>query len=633
MRTALLILVILLAGAGPSCGRNGDGGPSSLVLIVIDTLRADHLGCYGYPEASTPVLDALAARGTRFARAVTPVPVTLPAMSSLLTGRYPYRHRVRDNEQYVLPDDEVTLTERFRKAGWKTAAVVASGILAADRGLDQGFEVYDDRFGGEYPVYQPALAVFADEFAGSRRRADRVTDRALGLVDGFGKDRFFLLVHYFDVHSYYDPPPEYDRLHPSRPYDGEISFVDAEIGRLLAGLRDDAAVLVVSDHGEGLGDHGETEHGFLVYQSTLEVPVIAAGPGIPAGLVRNDRVSLVDLEPTLGAWFDLPGAGSPRDGRRLGWDAEAPPVPLYAETCRTLVSYSWSELRAVIDGDLKLIAGPTDELYDLASDPREMHELEDAGPAGRLAGILEEMTGGETRRDVLEALSGAEDPGRKELLESLGYISPDPGGTARDYPHPRDALPLWVERQRTKALYRKGVTLAVAGRYEIAVAVFDTVLTRDPRADVHYNRGLARRHLGDEAGFREDIRAALAIDADYIPALSMQAALDHEAGRDTEAVAAWKHIYELNPHHVPTLRALAAWHAGREEWEQALRYLRTQVNETPEDAGVRFNLGIAAARAGYANEARTHLEAFLRQAPTDPKAESVREILEQLGGS
>jgi hypothetical protein len=216
---------------------------------------------------------------------MTTVPVTLPAVTSLLTGRLPPHHGVRDNDRFVLDPAEETLAERFQAAGWRTGAVLGSAILARDRGLAQGFDTYDDTFADPFPVYDPTLLPLAGELSKSQRRADVVTNRALTLVKSFGPAPYFLFVHYFDAHMFYDPPPGHAALHPGRPYDGEISFVDAEIGRLLRGIgpRRDALVVVVSDHGEANGDHGEPQHGFLLYQATLRVAALASGAGVPAG--------------------------------------------------------------------------------------------------------------------------------------------------------------------------------------------------------------------------------------------------------------------------------------------------------------------------------------------------------------
>ena len=631
-----------IAASGLACGR-GSSRIDAVVLIVIDTLRADHVGCYGASGVETPHLDALAARGVRFADATTVAPVTLTAVSSLLTGRWPFHHGVRDNERYVLPAGEVTLAERFHDAGWRTGAVVGSAILASDRGLAQGFEGYDDAFKPPFVVYRASLEVFADDFARTQRRADVVTNLAIQQADTFGKDRFFLFVHYFDVHSYYDPPPRYGAL---PPYDGEAAFADEEIGRLLDHLAGrHPLVIVVADHGEGLNEHGETQHGFLLYQSTLHVPVLVAGPGI-SPLVREDPISLVDIAPTLIGALGLSQAGPPMDGRRLTWtQPETTPRPLYSETCRTLVSYGWSELRAIREGSMKLIAGPKSELYDLAKDTRETQPIsawennhdgagsEEAALIARLEQDLQHLTGGETRQAVLAALARSNEPGRHELLESLGYVAGDdtpPVNPGRVYPNPKDELPVWEAEQREKALYRRGLTLATHGRLPEAIAAFDTVLTREPhRADVYYNRGLARHKLGDATGFASDLNAALKADPRYVPALIARANDQEKQNRDL-AQATWSRVLEIEPANADALRSVSEYYLRKNAYDRALPYLRSLVSALPQDAPARLNLGLAAAKAGYETEAREHLEAFLNLAPGDPRAGEVREFLRTL---
>jgi arylsulfatase A-like enzyme len=431
----LALVALLIVVASPGCRGVEFGGaprtkPGAVLLIVIDTLRGDRLGRSGYTEAVTPTLDSLAANGVFFTDAMTTAPVTLPAVSSLLTGRYPHHHSVRDNDRFVLPASETTLAERFRSAGWKTGAILASAVLAKDRGLDQGFDVYDDEFSPPYPVWDPTLRPIAEHLAATQRRADRVTDRALELAASFGSNPWFLMVHYFDPHMHYDPPPRFRELHPRRPYDGEISFVDAEIGRLLATLdrRDDILVVVVSDHGESNDEHGEPQHGFLLYQSTLRVAALASGPGVPHGLVRSDLVSLIDIEPTLARALDLPSAGAPRrDGRALRWDRPAArPASAYAETLRPLVSYGWSELRALRRGDHKWIEGAgRGELYDVVRDPGEQVDLGERDPAEELAGELARLVDGDDPEAVLRQAHGRPEPERTALLEGLGSRPPE----------------------------------------------------------------------------------------------------------------------------------------------------------------------------------------------------------------
>jgi tetratricopeptide (TPR) repeat protein len=226
------------------------------------------------------------------------------------------------------------------------------------------------------------------------------------------------------------------------------------------------------------------------------------------------------------------------------------------------------------------------------------------------------------------------DPDRKELLESLGYIggSDDPSADPDTYPDPREALPKWVQHQKTKGLYRKAMAFAVQERYKEAVALFDSVLVREQRADVYYNRGMAYRRMGNKAGFRSDLERALRMDDTYIPALKMKATLAEETGRSQEAHEQWVRILEMDTDNASALRALAEWHAQRGEWDASLPYLRSLVNQSPESLSNRYNLGYAAAQAGRNDEARTHLETFLRIAPGDSRAAAVRELLAGLPG-
>jgi arylsulfatase A-like enzyme len=543
---AAQVLIALMAAtlaAAPGCrGLDFAGSsaakPKAVLLIVIDTLRGDRLGRSGYAEAVTPTLDSLATNGVFFSDAMTTAPVTLPAMSSLLTGRYPYHHSVRDNDRFVLPESETTLAERFRAAGWKTGAILASAVLAEDRGLDQGFDVYDDDFAPPYPVWDPTLRPIADHLATTQRRADRVTDRALQLAASFGANPWFLMVHYFDPHMHYDPPPRYREMHPLRPYDGEISFVDAEIGRLLAGLgrREEILVVVVSDHGESNDEHGEPQHGFLLYQSTLRIAALASGPGVPRGVVRSDLVSLIDVEPTLARMLDLPQADAPRrDGRALQWDRPADRVPdTYAEAFRPLVSYGWSELRALRRGEHKWIAGAgRGELYDVANDPGETADLGRRPPADDLAKSLARLAVDDDPEAVLRLAHGRPEPERTELLEGLGYIGGGAGpARLKARPHPLDALPRWLDTQRAKSLFKLAYLRIDSGRLEEGLSLLDRALDLDAgQPDIWYLRGYGRRLAGDLAGARDDFARCLALNPGHAAAFTDHADLESMATR------------------------------------------------------------------------------------------------------
>jgi len=545
----------VLLGLAVACAPPADS-PRSLVLIVIDTLRSDRIGAAGYVPAVTPTLDSLATNGVRFAQAMSTAPVTCPAVATLLTGRLPFEHGLRDNEYFTLPQSEVTLAERFRDAGFRTAAVLGSAVLDADRGLDQGFEIYDDAFEGTYPIYDPSLAA-TPELGDTRRRADRVTDLALRAVERFGDDRFFVLAHYFDVHAYYDPPPAFATLHPERPYDAEVSFVDAEIGRLLRAVPNDALVVVVSDHGESQGEHGEPQHGFLVYDCTLRVPFLAAGAGAARGVVRNDPVSLTDVEPSLAEVFGLRKVDSPRSGRALGFGpGELPPVDLYAETMRTLVSYGWSELRAIRRGSTKVIVGGgVVETYDLNADPDELRDLGEAAAPVEMLERLEDWTAHDDVEAVVDASRHGVDEARRERLISLGYASAR--SESRDRPHPRTALPEWSKFQAGKKALLAAASRIAGGDFAGAIASADECLVFMPRnAQAIYMRGYARQALGEAEAARSDYESAVAFDSTHVGALAALASLDDREGRTDRARRGWEAVLRHDPRNEFALRAL-----------------------------------------------------------------------------
>jgi arylsulfatase A-like enzyme/regulator of sirC expression with transglutaminase-like and TPR domain len=596
-----------------------------VLLIVIDTLRADRLGTGGDHRAHTPNLDALARRGTRFTHAMTPAPVTLPAVASLLTGRTPLRHGVRDNEHFVLPAGETTLAERLRADGWRTAAVVGSAVLAADRGLNQGLESYDDAFAGPYPVYDRAYALLAGELAATRRRADRVTDSALELLGELPDERFFLLVHYFDVHMFHDPPPAWAARCGGDLYRGEVAFVDDQVGRLLAALegRDDVLIVVTADHGEALGEHGEPQHGFLLYESTLHVPLIVAGPGVEVGAVRDEPVSLVDVEPWLARRCGLADDGGVRDGVALWDDAAAAPRELYAETMMPLTSHGWRELRALRAGRWKLISGPPDELYQVERDRHELRDLAAAMPAlvDSLSAELAAIAAGDDAERVLARSRGELDPARRRALESLGYLSAPRLAAVADGErlHPRDGLPEWVALQTAKNLMRRAAAWLDDGDEELALALSlaDSALALRPQlAEACFTRARVRRRLGDNDGAGRDLARYDRLRAAELPAY---ASIEARIGDPRPLAAA-----ELEALGDRCRRLLLEERVG-----EALPLLRRMARERPDDPTAHYNLGLAAHRAGAVEESHRHLERYLELAPDHANAALVRRLLGQ----
>ena len=335
----------------------------------MDTTRADHLGAWGDAQAHTPNLDALAARGTRFVRCDTAAPITLPSHASILTGLFPPRHGVRDNGTFVLAPKLETLAERLAARGYDTAAVVSAVVLARRQGLDQGFRVYDDDLGAGYA--QGTLV--------AERTAEETTATALRVMAGL-RAPFFLWVHYYDPHEEYRPPTRFaDAARgPHRLYDAEISYMDDQIGALLKKLPAGTDVLAVGDHGEMLGEHGEATHGLLLNRAARRVPLLLAGPDIPAGKVKR----LPGAHRRRGA--DPPRPGGRFTGNRPRLDGRGLlPLPAgndcsrdtYSETFLPFFAYKWYPLRSLGNDRFLYLKAPKSSLYDLKADPGEARDL------------------------------------------------------------------------------------------------------------------------------------------------------------------------------------------------------------------------------------------------------------------
>ena len=416
-RSLLAALLPLLAAVActPSIDR--------VVLISVDTLRADHVGCYGASRAHTPTLDAVARRGVRFDAAVSPAPPTLPSHATLLTGLDPPQHGVRDNSVFSLAEEIPTLAERFREAGFATAAFVGAMVLDRRHGLARGFDVYGDRMG----VQRSGKA----NLPYPERRAEAVVDEALAWM-ATGPERFFLWVHLYDPHVPYQPPPGFRAAFPDSPYDGEIAYADAQLARLLAALErggpaDRTLLVVTSDHGESLGEHGFTTHGYSIYEATQRVPLLMRGPGLPAGRVVTEPVGLTDIAPTL---LEVAGldplattSGEALD-RVIAGDMGGRVA--YMETLAPQLQFGWSPLRGVRTRRHRYVRAPRPELYDLGEDPRESRNLAGSLPdlVAELDGALQERLGGERAVEPVALLSEEE----RARLESLGYAVASVGG-------------------------------------------------------------------------------------------------------------------------------------------------------------------------------------------------------------
>ncbi len=467
------------AGGGetPVADRSVSVPGRSVVMITVDTTRPDRLEPYGAESVATPVLARLAQRGVVFERAWAVAPITLVAHTSILSGQYPFEHGVRNNGIQYVADSVTTLAERFQDASYRTAAFVSAAVLDRRYGLDQGFDVYDDDLSVRR---NRSPRMVAD------RPAEVTVESATAWLDQLEGDApYFLWVHFYDPHASYSPPPPYRDTYRERLYDGEIAYMDEQIGRLLAhprilgGSGDQAPVVtVIGDHGESLGDHGERTHAILAYDATLHIPWILHVPGTRGGLRVAEPVGQVDVMPTLLSLVGLPAQESIA-GRDLvpviTRQDQAPNHPYYSETYLPYYTYGWAKLRVLHRGLWKLIDGPEPELYDRRRDPRELTNVH-----GQEPGHAHDL-----KRDLDEWLSGheAEREARLELdseavakLRSLGYVAVSgAGGTAADEqrPNPMAMIEQHVGLERARMLLADRL-------YGLAADQLERVLRRDP---------------------------------------------------------------------------------------------------------------------------------------------------------
>ncbi len=499
-------LLIALAVGATACHRE----PVNVLLVTFDTTRWDHVGYATGREDVTPMLDALARRGTWFSTCVTPQPLTLPSHTSIMTGLYPFHHGVRNNGTYIVPDKDVTLAERFSQAGYATHAVISAFVLDSRFGLDQGFDSYDDDLsGGPQQKMFMFKEVKAEQTAARTvkwLKADRPKDKP-----------FFLWVHFFDPHADYEPPAEWAAKFPGDPYQGEIAYADHSLGFILKelddqGLLDHTVVAFTADHGDGLGEHGEKTHSLFVYESTTRVPLLFSGPGVPSGGRVDELVRTIDIAPTL---LKLAGISFSEklDGASL--------VPVmkgkmdhrvaYLETFVPRLNFGWSELRGMRDDSSKVILAPRPEAYDLTKDPGENHNLLDGGSMpgdGReLLAQLKEIV----QKDPFEhgeQQQGKVDQETRRKLAALGYVwgssTPAEGGL----PDPKDRIQFWE-------------------RFE-------------------HSQGLIRQEKYDEA--RDEVESLLKEDPNNVVAMGSLATVFVHLKEREKALAIYQRMMELDPH-------------------------------------------------------------------------------------
>jgi choline-sulfatase len=550
-----------------------------VILISVDTLRADHLGVYGYKGARTPNIDALAQNGTLFAQAGSQIPLTLPSHTSLFTSSYPFETGVEENGERV-PAGAITLASVLQAHGYKTAAFIGSCLLNREMGLSRGFDFYDSPFSLQSGAAENPYSLRV------RRDGALVVRAARQWLDANRGETVFAFIHLFDLHTPYSAPAAAGRT-GSAAYDAELEYADQAIGRLRQALEqggwwERSLVILLSDHGESLGDHGEASHGYFIYQSTLRVPLIVHWPADSAGHPARveEPVGLIDVAPTVLGFLHIAAPPSFHGVNLLN----AVPQAVYSESMYTRDAFQWAPLRGLRVGphagshidSRQYIQAPLPELYDLQADPRELSNI--AGANAAEAHSLDDQL-----RKLLAQFAPSRSgsgpdisPLARGALESLGYL----GGGARTGGRGGGADP--KDKLAEYNLYEKALTALYGGRPDSAIAGFRAALADDP------HNTLARYYLGDA----------------YL-----------RSGKPDDALREWTAALAFDPEYAPADEALGALWLARQDYAKARSFFEQALAVAPEDYAAQFELGLVAQRQGQFKEALQRFESGCKAAP------------------
>jgi len=556
----------------------------NVVVITVDTLRADHLGCYGYKQIHTPNIDSLTVGGVRFQRAYTSVPVTLPSHTTIFTGTYPTFSGMHDFAGNKLSDSQATLASVLKNHGYATGAVVASAVLDSRFGLNRGFDFYYDHF--DFNRLQEANL---DQM---ERPGNVVADVTLDWLSKNYQKKFFLWMHLYDPHYPYQPPEPYSTEYKEHPYDGEIAFADEQVGRLIRflkekGLYQNTLILLTGDHGESLGEHGEKTHRFFIYNATLHVPLLVHMPGSVSANAKTstELVNLADLMPTVLEALHIPIPAQVQ-GRTLLRLMESQPQEsrsLYAETFLPRLHFNWSELRGIETDRYHFIDAPKPELYDLSADPGETNNLFSQKPAvaQALSAKLSELIRDYSARQELASKAGL-DPALTERLRALGYAAFSGGGSAATNNH---SLPDPKDRIQTYELFSDAMADSQHGRYEQSAAKLDQVLKTEPDS----------------------------IPAHYILGLNY-----YRMKRFPDAIAHLQRVLELSPEYALAAYQLGLSYARSGDMENAIRMLKRTLELDATNFDAAYNLGAAYLQKKMVPEAVAALRQAESVAPDYP---------------
>ena len=588
-----------------------------VILISVDTLRADHLGCYGYRAQPTPYIDRLASGGTLFSQASAQAPLTLPSHVSLFTSRYPFRMQIKDNGEQLSPG-AVTLATQFKHMGYRTAAFVGGFPLDRRFGLAQGFDVYDSPFDLRKQKGGDAGDI--------KRSAEAVVQSATLWIEKNATSPFFVFLHLYDLHTPYDLPRALQLRFHGASYDSELAYVDETLGRFwkfLAerGLFDRSLLIFTSDHGEGLGEHGESTHGYFIYQSTLHVPLIVHWPaGSPNYRERVDEpVELIQVAPTI---LQFAGAKVPSEmvGRVLPARAAGQTTPddrpIYSESDYANRHFNCSPLRSIRLGAYKYIDAPKPELYDLGHDPAERRNIYTPGSSAA-ATLREKLRLVSARREALKpAQQGTQNPDAIGALRSLGYLA---GGDSRSASvvsgiDPKDRL-LDFEAQN------RAVLLASSGRLQQSNALLEQLIQKLPdipelRASLGLNLQRMGRHGEAVREFQEVVKRS---ERNAIAHFNLSLSL-YQMRQLEPSIQCLQKALEIEPYYTRAEELLGTIWSQKKDYTRARASFEHILKIAPDDYAAHFNLGVLDAIQGRWDEGESHLRRVLQMDPNSAEA-------------
>ncbi|MFB0564137.1 MAG: sulfatase-like hydrolase/transferase [Candidatus Aminicenantaceae bacterium] len=644
---AIIIGYLILRPKRPSFSSLKGGKEFNYILITVDTLRADRLHCYGFPSIETPYIDILASRGIKFEKCIAQTPLTLPSHTSILTGTHPLFHGVRDNGGFLVPEELVSLAELFKDEGYETAAFVAAYVLDSKWGLNQGFDYYFDKFD---------LSRFQKISLGSvQRPANEVMDEAISWLEERKERKFFTWIHLYDPHTPYEPPPPYDEKYPGRPYIGEIAFTDSELGRLWRflennNLLENSILIFAGDHGESLGEHRESTHGFFVYQEGIQVPLIFVTPFEKLQEVSSSAVvSLVDIMPTVCEMADIsvPSQVQGESLMPLFFTPEKSHSYAYAETFYPRFHYGWSEIKSLQNERYKLIIAPEMELYDLKEDPDEIKNL--ASSQKKLLAELKVEADSLIKKfseNALEIDYKKIDEETREKLAALGYIGTFSDSSklkGKKLANPKEKILVFNQLSKAKEIGLEGkVEEAVEiikgviaddpdiidayfflgniyfkeGDYEEAVTYFMEALERRPDDSFTViNIANAYRRMGKteeaEAFILDHLKRGI-VDSQFYFILGGIKVIQK---KDDEAIKYYKQCLSINPSSSSSHNALAALYLNKDDLLNAEKHAYAAFGLNPKLSNVNYHLAQILEKKGNNSEA---IDAYLKELEYSP---------------